>query len=1265
MKTGIVNGQDKPLISWKNTEDPSKGEFSLQIDSQGYPQGYVKKGNRTLFRIGSWNGERFTGLPALKQSSTFTYEFVFNQNDMYFKFETTDSSALPRYTIYPSGLLQRYTWNDQTNDWMVLATAQVDQCENYAVCGTYAGCYIYNSPICSCLDGFTPKSPTDWNVTKWSDGCIRRTPLGCNRNDGFLKYSGIKVPDSSSSSYTRSISLAECQGLCMENCSCTAYASLDIRNGGSGCLRWFGDLIDIRGLAEGGQDLYVKVAASELAKAEGFIEWKNGNKEDMELPIFDLDTIVDATSNFSNSNKLGEGGFGPVYMGTLPEGQGIAVKRLSKSSGQGLNEFKNEVILFSKLQHRNLVKLLGCCICEDEKMLIYEYMPNKSLDSIIFDKSRCHDLDWHTRVQIIDGIARGLLYLHQDSRLRIIHRDLKASNILLDNEMKPKISDFGLAKTFGADQTEANMNRVVGTHGYMSPEYAVDGIYSVKSDIYSYGVLVLEIISGKRNRGFQHPSHDLNLLGHRRLMAGITVLACSFIFCFSITCSAQDNLKPGELLRDGESLVSAAGRFELGFFSPVRSTNRFLGIWYKNITPQTVVWVANREAPMAEKAGVLNITSQGNLTLVDATHTLVWSSNSTRYLQSPVVKLLDSGNLVVTDMNDNSDNFLWQSFDHPCDTLLPGMKMGKNFVNGLDKPLTSWKSNEDPAKGEYSLELDSRGYPQGYLKKGNIIMFRKVHWWGERFTKTSVLQQTPTITYELVFNKNELYFKFETTGDSAISRYTIYPSGLLQRYSWNDQTNNWMVLSAGQVDQCENYGLCGAYGTCYINNSPLCSCLDGFKPKSPTDWNLTKWSDGCIRKTPLSCNMNDGFQKYGGIKVPDTATSLYIRTINLVECAGLCLNNCSCTAYASSDNNNGGSGCLLWFGDLTDIRGSADSGQDLYVKVAKSELVAAATNNFSVSNKLGEGGFGPVYKGRLPEGQEIAVKRLSKSSSQGLDEFKNEVVLFSKLQHRNLVKLLGCCIYEDEKMLIYEYMPNKCLASFIFDKSRSNKLDWCMRNQIIDGIARGLLYLHQDSRLRIIHRDLKASNILLDNDMKPKISDFGLAKTFGADQTEAKTNRVVGTHGYMSPEYVVDGKYSMKSDIFSFGVLVLELVSGKRNRGFHHPSHDLNLLGHAWTQWMKGSALEIIDECLMEPSNASQAILRYIQVALLCVQQRPEDRPNISSVVLMLGSVDPLLQPKQPGFLIARNPIDVRDNSLTKNETQSVNEVTVTVLEAR
>ncbi|XVE51179.1 hypothetical protein DITRI_Ditri02bG0018600 [Diplodiscus trichospermus] len=229
---------------------------------------------------------------------------------------------------------------------------------------------------------------------------------------------------------------------------------------------------------------------------------------------YDLSTIEVATNKFADSNKLGEGGFGEVYKGTLPNGQEIAVKRLSRSSGQGTEEFKNEAVLVAKLQHRNLVRLLGFCLEGQEKILVYEYVPNKSLDYFIFDPAKRGELEWSRRYKIIGGIARGMLYLHEDSWLKIIHRDLKASNILLDGEMNPKISDFGMARIFGVDQTQGTTKRVVGTYGYMSPEYAMQGQFSVKSDAFSFGVLVLEIISGQRNSNFNQTDGAEDLLSY-------------------------------------------------------------------------------------------------------------------------------------------------------------------------------------------------------------------------------------------------------------------------------------------------------------------------------------------------------------------------------------------------------------------------------------------------------------------------------------------------------------------------------------------------------------------------------------------------------------------------------------------------------------------------------------------------------------------------------------------------------------------------------
>ncbi|XP_028786261.1 putative receptor-like protein kinase At4g00960 isoform X3 [Neltuma alba] len=355
-------------------------------------------------------------------------------------------------------------------------------------------------------------------------------------------------------------------------------------------------------------------------------------------------------------------------------------------------------------------------------------------------------------------------------------------------------------------------------------------------------------------------------------------------------------------------------------------------------------------------------------------------------------------------------------------------------------------------------------------------------------------------------------------------------------------------------------------------------------------------------------------------------------------------------------------------------RSSKDDSTELTEESIQFEFdtIKVATNNFSDENKLGQGGFGPVYKGMLFEGKEIAVKRLSSNSGQGDIEFKNEVQLMVRLQHRNLVRLLGFCLKQKERLLVYELLPNKSLDHFLFDPIRRAQLRWKTRYKIIGGIASGLLYLHEESQQRIVHRDLKTSNILLDADMNPKISDFGMARLFVTDQTQANTDRVAGTYGYMAPEYARHGRFSTKSDVFSFGVLILEIVSGQKNGGFHNLENVEHLPSLAWKSWRKGKASNIIDPTLRDGSR--NEIMRCLHIGLLCVQEKAADRPTLASLVLMLSSHSFSLQePMKPAFfmndtsLSGRNSRDYRavsTSSSKKNsksaESLSVNEASIT-----
>ncbi|KAK2360560.1 G-type lectin S-receptor serine/threonine-protein kinase [Trifolium repens] len=795
----------------------------------------------------------------------------------------------------------------------------------------------------------------------------------------------------------------------------------------------------------------------------------------------------------------------------------------------------------------------------------------------------------------------------------------------------------------------------------------------------------------------------------------ITLILC----CSSSHVVATNTTSSSQIIKDSETLTSNSGNFTLGFFTPQNSTNRYVGIWCK--TQDFVIWVANRNQPLInDSLGVLTISNDGNqLVVLNGQKKVIWSSNvsnvSTKTNSS--FTLLDYGNLVL--MDKTTRNTIWESSKHPSNALFPTMKYTSNMK------LTSWRTPFDPSIGNFSLSIKRVNIPEVFIRNETRTYWRSGPWNNQIFTGIEDMRNPYLNGFHLEKDSTggtvDLYFR---TDDYGLIIYVLNSTGQMHEWSWNIEKEEWEDTWTSQRSNCDVYGFCGPFGICNSTRSPICRCLEGFEPRNKQEWNQQNWTNGCVRKTLLQCeivknqnkssngNEPDGFLKLNNVKVPDFAE---LSSVEQDECKNQCLMNCSCTAYLYDADI----GCMSWNGNLIDIQQFQNGGTDLYIRVPYAELdissdnghkrtiiitvsvligtviiviaayfiwikaskpvsnkkhrlfhfnklekaeestdnvfgelsqaklqelllynfekLATATNNFHESNKLGQGGFGPVYKGILQDGKEIAVKRLSRSSGQGLEEFMNEVVVISKLQHRNLVRLLGCCIEGDEKMLMYEFMPNKSLNAYIFDPSRNKLLDWEKRFNIIEGIARGILYLHRDSRLKIIHRDLKASNILLDEDLNPKISDFGMARIFGVSEDRANTQRVVGTYGYMAPEYAMHGVFSDKSDVFSFGVLLIEIVSGRRNSSFYESENSLTLLGFAWIQWKEDNILSLIEPEIYDDSHHKN-ILRFIHIGLLCVQESAADRPTMAAVISMLNSETMDIPPaREPAFLLRQN----------------------------
>nr|POE76831.1 g-type lectin s-receptor-like serine/threonine-protein kinase [Quercus suber] len=669
------------------------------------------------------------------------------------------------------------------------------------------------------------------------------------------------------------------------------------------------------------------------------------------------------------------------------------------------------------------------------------------------------------------------------------------------------------------------------------------------------------------------------------LLSSILVVTNLLFFLFKISYGVLDSITPSQILSDGDTIVSREGNFVLGFFSPGSSKNRYLGIWYKSIPVQTVVWVANRVRPINDTSGILMINSTGNLKVIQH-NSVVWSASTLKEAQSPLLQLLDTGNLVVTD--GNSEDYLWQSFDCPSDTILPGMKFGWDLKRGLNRRFIAWKNWDDPSPGNLIYEMTLHNYPEFYLWQGSTIYFRTGPWNGYSFSGAPALKPNPLFAFEFVFNQDEAYFMF-TLKQSLHSRALLnQTNSMFQRFTWTERS--WQLYVSLPIDYCDTYALCGAYARCLITDSPVCQCLKGFKPKSQQRWDSLDWSQGCVRNKRLSCEEKSKhrFLKFSGLKLPDTTHSWVNTKMNLEECRAECLNNCTCMAYTNSDIREG-TGCAIWFGDLVDIKQFPAGGQDLYIRMHPSELGSIHT----------------------------------------LNKKKRVVVIITASIISGLLTL----------GLLWR-----------FTWKTTNR----RRERKKEDVDVPLFDFTTVKKFMVILYKFRRKDSFLNDDLQGRLWD----------ESEEKTDRVVGTYGYMSPEYAVDGRFSVKSDVFSMGVLMLEIVSAMKIRKFYHPNHHHNLLGHAWLLWKEGRALELSYTCL-EDSHSRSQILRCIQVGLLCVQKYPEDRPIMSCVHSMLTNEEAILpQPKQPGFFIERSPSN--SGAILRNEESDIeNAVTITMPEAR
>ncbi|OEL37161.1 G-type lectin S-receptor-like serine/threonine-protein kinase [Dichanthelium oligosanthes] len=713
-------------------------------------------------------------------------------------------------------------------------------------------------------------------------------------------------------------------------------------------------------------------------------------------------------------------------------------------------------------------------------------------------------------------------------------------------------------------------------------------------------------------------------------------------------CLARRSLCP----RATSSLLASTHQHKVVITLPTASTY-YIAIWFSNIPVVTTVWTANTDTPVSDPAmASFSISTDGNLVVFDQSkNRQIWSTNASIDGNSTIATILDSGSLELTDAFDSSRVY-WRSIDHPTNTWLPGGKLGLNKATGVSQRLTSWRSSVDPFGGLLSLLLDPNGTTEYLIQWNNSMMYwTSGPWDGRGFSRVPEMRLTNSSTFQFIDNANESYFTYQFPYYWGLSRAIMDIDGQFKHLMWFNESQKWSVYWSQPQKHCEVYAICGLFGSCKLDGLVFCSCIKGFSVKVQSDWDHGVYSGGCKRDVPLNCPSDsssakghaDKFHAVAVVRLPDKAQSAVARSPE--DCRLTCLNNCSCSAYTYNSN-----GCFVWHGDLVNLHEQySGDGETLFVRLAASELPDAgrrktvsigavasgvvavliilvtvlfiiqrcykasalkmsvtiagnrlttfrysdlqhATENFSM--KLGGGAFGSVFKGQLPgSSTPIAVKRLD-GLLQGDKQFRAEVVTVGE----------GSCTI----------------------------LDWKTRYSIASGIARALAYLHDQCRECIIHCDLKPENILLDANFQAKVADFGLAKLVGRDFSCVLTT-MRGTMGYLAPEWFSGLPITSKIDVYSFGMMLFELISGRRNALLSESDTSSFFPCWAAIQVIDGNERNILDHRLGGVADMEE-LLRASRLACWCIQYEAY-RPSMALVVKMMEGLLDVDVPPFPGPL--------------------------------